>query len=353
MKITVVSSTVFSLTDTGLSGYGGLEQIAWQCAKGLAQKGHEVTFVAPDDSTCEGCDVIHTGEARQHDERQAYDVFWKVLLTQDCVIDHSWAKWSYILKMEGRLKAPVMGVMHAPIHTMIQSLPPIESPCFVCISEDQRKHFEGLFGQEARTCYNGIDLEQYQAANVPRTDRYLFLARFSTVKSPDLCLEACYQANAGLDLIGDQSITNEPDYLNKCTQMASRTSSDWNSNKGKQFRLIGPSSRGGAVWWYSQAHAMLHLTKSFREPFGLAPVEAMACECPVIGWSGGALKETIKDKETGFLVKSVEQAIDLIKSDAVSSINRKRCREWVSQFSVDKMVSRYNELVEEAVNGGW
>ena len=69
MKICVISSTVFAVGQQGLAGYGGLEQIAWQVAKGLAAKGNEVTLVSPDGSLCPGCSVIPTGIPGQHDEK--------------------------------------------------------------------------------------------------------------------------------------------------------------------------------------------------------------------------------------------------------------------------------------------
>ncbi len=33
MRVAVVSSTVFPVGKMGLIGYGGLEMVAWQCAK--------------------------------------------------------------------------------------------------------------------------------------------------------------------------------------------------------------------------------------------------------------------------------------------------------------------------------
>lgn len=42
---------------------------------------------------------------------------------------------------------------------------------------------------------------------------------------------------------------------------------------------------------------------AYDEPFGLTPLEAMACGTPVIAVNEGGYKETIKDGETGFLVK--------------------------------------------------
>jgi glycosyltransferase involved in cell wall biosynthesis len=44
------------------------------------------------------------------------------------------------------------------------------------------------------------------------------------------------------------------------------------------------------------------------EPFGITPVEAMACACPVIGSEVGGIKSTVSDGHTGFLVPSRDPA---------------------------------------------
>ncbi len=342
MKLAVISSPIFKVP---LIGYGGLEALAWQQAKGLAALGHEVSLIAPDGSECPRVTIIPIGVERTVSEKMAFERYWQHLLTVDCVIDNSWNKWAYKLKQDGKMKTPVLGVMHAPINTMIQSPPPVEKPCIVCISQDQANHYQGMFSQEARVCHNGVDMDFYRSLGIKRTNRSLFLARFSTIKGPDLAQEMSQRADTPLDLVGDTSITSEPDYFNACLSRCD----------GQKIKMIGPANRGQCVWYFSQARVLLHPNQRFREPFGLAPVEAMACQTPVISWNFGAMRETIKPGVSGFLISSVDEGVELLKNGAIESIDRKKCREWAADsFGLSRMVKRYEDLCQEAVQtGGW
>ena len=48
--------------------------------------------------------------------------------------------------------------------------------------------------------------------------------------------------------------------------------------------------------------ADVFVTTPWYEPFGITPLEAMACGCPVIGASVGGIKHTVVDGVTGYLV---------------------------------------------------
>lgn len=350
MKIAVISAQVFPCPPPG---YAGLEMIAWQCAEGLASKGHDATLFAPEGSRCDHASLVTTGPAGKWDERQAAQSYVEALKDFDVIVDHSWLKCSYLFKMQGLVKSPVLGVCHAPINTMYQSLPDVEKASFICISQDQANHFEGLFSRKARVCHNGVDLDYYKAMpGIKRTDRFLFLARFSSIKGADIAIEVCKEVGVGLDLVGDTSITNEPDYLKKCQSLCD----------GKQIKLVGPATRGECVKWFSQAHCLLHPTKRYREPFGLAPVEAMACGCPVIAWNYGACRETIGHGKTGWLVDSFEDMAKRVRlcSDEFKAYPggrenlRNNCVEHVEEFSIQNMINRYEALCVEAVDtGGW
>ncbi len=374
MRIGIISTTIFKLP---IQGYGGLEAIAWERAKGLAKKGHDVTLFTPDGSECPGVNIVPFGPEQQVDEKMAYagypehkegDIvkrsayrgYWPELLKQDVIIDDSWNKWSYLIKQEGRLKAPILGVMHAPVNTMFQSPPPVEKPCIVCISEDQKNHYEALFSpHKAKVALHGIDLDFYKPLDIPRSKRFLFLARFSSVKCPDLAIQACRQAGVGLDLVGDTKLTGEAEYLQSIMRMCDPINDLTVIPKdSRTIRLRGPASRGETVWWFSQAHCMVHPIQRFREPLGLAPLESQACGNPCISWDFGAMRETIKHGETGWLVNSMPELVQAVKN-AVSDWNgtdprkRERCREWVaSKFSLQHFIDRWESLCFEAIEGG-
>jgi D-inositol-3-phosphate glycosyltransferase len=67
-----------------------------------------------------------------------------------------------------------------------------------------------------------------------------------------------------------------------------------------RLRFIGKRQLEVLRDYYSAADVAV--TTPWYEPFGLTPLEAMACGRPVIGSAVGGITYTVKDGETGFLV---------------------------------------------------
>lgn len=64
--------------------------------------------------------------------------------------------------------------------------------------------------------------------------------------------------------------------------------------------FTGQRQRGLLRYYYSAANVFV--TTPWYEPFGITPVEAMACGTPVVGTAVGGIKTTVVDGETGYLV---------------------------------------------------
>ncbi len=64
--------------------------------------------------------------------------------------------------------------------------------------------------------------------------------------------------------------------------------------------FVGRRHREVLKYYYSAADVFV--TTPWYEPFGITPLEAMACGTPVIGSNVGGIKFTVKDGETGYLV---------------------------------------------------
>jgi glycosyltransferase involved in cell wall biosynthesis/phosphoheptose isomerase len=68
----------------------------------------------------------------------------------------------------------------------------------------------------------------------------------------------------------------------------------------EQVTFIGQRGREILKYFYSAAD--MFVTTPWYEPFGITPLESMACGTPVIGSNVGGIKFTVRDGETGYLV---------------------------------------------------
>ncbi len=92
------------------------------------------------------------------------------------------------------------------------------------------------------------------------------------------------------------------------------------------------------------ARALLHLI-NFEEPFGLSVIEAMACGTPVIASRRGSMPELIEHGVTGFLVDSLDEAIQAI--ERINEIDRRTVRTAVAErFTIDRMADAYLTLYQ-------
>ena len=91
----------------------------------------------------------------------------------------------------------------------------------------------------------------------------------------------------------------------------------------QQVLFVGRRQPDDLHRWYSAADVAV--TTPWYEPFGLTPLEAMACGTPVIGSSVGGITFTIADGETGYLVPPHDpEALSARFEDVLADAPRRR-----------------------------
>jgi glycosyltransferase involved in cell wall biosynthesis len=85
------------------------------------------------------------------------------------------------------------------------------------------------------------------------------------------------------------------------------------------------------------------------EPFGIAPVEALAAGCPVIAFGKGGALDYVKDGKNGVLfekqsVKSLSEALDKFER---KKFNRTEVSKSVDEFAAERFDREIRRLVDE------
>lgn len=74
------------------------------------------------------------------------------------------------------------------------------------------------------------------------------------------------------------------------------------AEEGVTERVVFTGRRGRDILKQYYSAADIFVTTPWYEPFGITPLEAMACGTPVVGSNVGGVKFTVRDGETGYLV---------------------------------------------------
>jgi D-inositol-3-phosphate glycosyltransferase len=118
----------------------------------------------------------------------------------------------------------------------------------------------------------------------------------NVIRSLD-ALNRHHRRSAELYIVGGESENPDPDAtpeIKRLLQVAVES--------GVLRHVHFAGRRGRDVLRLYYAACDVFVTTPWYEPFGITPVEAMACSRPVIGSNVGGVKSTVVDGETGFLV---------------------------------------------------
>ena len=182
------------------------------------------------------------------------------------------------------------------------------------------------------TVYNGIDLSNLTFREKPG-DKLVCYGRIHPDKGFHLAIEVAKRTRRELILAG---IIQDQDYFENQVKP---------HIDGRLIKFIGPVNPVQRDALLKEAYAVLHLN-TIPERFGLVMAESMAAGVPVIAMDLGSCREVIADGRTGYLVNSVDEAIEALGK--IDLIDRRQCRDHVEKnFTIDIMVSKYERVYEQ------
>lgn len=326
MKIAVLSSVAWR---TPPRHYGPWEQVASNIAEGLVDKGHDVTLFATKDSVTQAKleGVIQTGyeEDKETDPKIAECLHIAHLMEQADKFDIIHNNFDFLpLTYSGLIKSPMVTTIHG-----------FSSPKIIQVFKkyNYNNHYVSISNSDrspeldyAATVYNGIDKNLFTLNEVPG-NYLLYFGRIHHDKGTWEAIQIAKKAKMKLIISG---IVQDQTYFD------GKVAPFLNDDDIIYAGSSGPEKRDKLL---GNAFALLHPI-NFTEPFGLSVAEAMFCGTPVIAFNKGSMSELILHEKTGFLVHSIDEAVETIS--AIKQINRSYCRVWAEKnFSKEKMVEDY------------
>ncbi|MDX3894169.1 glycosyltransferase family 1 protein [Pusillimonas sp.] len=191
-----------------------------------------------------------------------------------------------------------------------------EADCIVAECPEDRRDLIELYGADpARICmvpcgYDPDEMSPMDGAEARRAlgwnpDAFyvLQLGRMVPRKGVDnvirgLCrLRALHKIDARLCVVGGDG--TDPSNM-QSPEMTRLLSVAEEEGVSEAVEFVGRRGRAQLRRFYAAADVFA--TTPWYEPFGITPVEAMACARPVVGSDTGGIRYTVRDGQTGFLV---------------------------------------------------
>jgi D-inositol-3-phosphate glycosyltransferase len=159
--------------------------------------------------------------------------------------------------------------------------------------------------------------------------------------------------SARLLIVGGESETPDP----QCTPEIGRLLAIAR-DVGVESRVTFVGRKGREVLKYYYSAADVFVTTPWYEPFGITPVEAMACGTPVIGSAVGGIKFTVKEGETGYLIPPNQPELLATRlshlfnqPQLISLFGRQAIRRAHDHFTWQKVTSAVAALYEDVLGG--
>ena len=319
--------------------YGGTERVVAYLTDELVALGHDVTLYASGDSCtraalkpmCERSLRLTAGSVDHlaHHVRMLDQVFCDA---DDFDVVHFHIDYlhfplsrrhrlTHVTTLHGRLDLADL----QPLYDDFDDMP------VIAISDAQRRPLPQA--RWAGTVPHGLPPHLY-AFDATGGDSLVFLGRISPEKGIERAVEIAQRSGHRLRVAAKVDRADR-EYFASVAPLLAQPFVDF----------VGEVDDAGKAALLADARALL-FPIDWQEPFGLVMIEALACGTPVIAWRGGSVEEVIDSGRTGFIVESVDEALNAL--GRIGTIDRRVCRQvFESRFTARRMARDYVAIYED------
>lgn len=199
----------------------------------------------------------------------------------------------YFGSFPGLLRMAVNGILNAFKKWDLRSNASVHF--FIANSENTRRRIREFYGRDSEVIYPPADTRLFSVLkSADAGDYYLAVSALVPYKRVDLAVEAFNRLGKRLVVVGEG-----PEF-GKLRRLA-----DWHID------FMHNLSQKQLVEIYAGARALVF---PGDEDFGIVPVEAQACGCPVIAYAkGGALESVTERTGVFFKEQTIESLVDAIR----------------------------------------
>jgi len=313
--------------------YGGTERVVHYLTESLVEEGHDVTLFATGDSSTSAtlfpccpkalrlsqCSLpLAHHIAMLEQVLQAADDFDIIHFHCDFLHFPTSRRQSVpqVTTLHGRLDIPDL----IPLYREFRDMPVIS------ISNSQRRPLPWINWRG--TVYHGLPRDLYHAG-AGNGNYVAFVGRISPEKRIDRGIEIAKRSGIPLRIAAKIDAVDKEYFDAKIRPLL----------RDPNVEFIGEIGDREKDEFLGNATALL-FPIDWPEPFGLVMIESLACATPVIAWNCGSVPELITSGTTGFVVNSIQQAVNALQR--IDTIDRRRCRAVFEQrFSVERMAADY------------
>ena len=202
---------------------------------------------------------------------------------------------------------------------------------FITISEYAKDLISKYYKREAVVIHPPVEVGVFRGREDTSRNYYITTSRQVNWKRLDLVVQACKELRRELLVIGEG-----PEHNNLVKL----------SNGRGNIKFLPVVEKSELAKYLAGAKGYLFPS---LEPFGIAPVEALAAGCPVIAYGKGGALDYVKDGKNGLLFE--KQTVKALKEAILKYETMKFDREKVSRSVENFSVERFDKEIKSFING--